>query len=325
MKKTSGYLERMRKIRFWILVIIIVFFSESARSQSLQKTFSPFRYQYVSSFPTKKGEGEAAYGNPRNLAINASREIYVVVSYAKEVRVYNAQGRYISSFGTKMDKDNQKGTFSEPSGITIDDGGLVYISDLARDMVLVFSPDGQFKEEFPIFQPRGEQDACAPFISFNPVKKLLYIPDPCTQRINIYTKAGQFITGFGEMGSNLGDFGGPASCAFNQKGDIYIVDPGHFRIQFFAENHDPIGSFGTKGTKGGEFVRPYSIGIDSAGKVFVSDFVLKSIQVFDHKGIYLGQIKEDVFNQPLGIACSADGHVYVVDGEGQKVHVFKVD
>jgi len=317
---------KQKKIKFGIIFfMIILFFPQSAGSQSLQRTFSPFRYEYRSSFATKKAEGERAYGKPRNLAINASGEIYVVVPYAKEVRVYNLQGRYLFSFGRKKDKENPEGTFSEPSGITIDDGDLVYISDLDRDMVLIFSSDGQFKEEFPLFQPKGKQDACAPFISFNPTKKLLYIPDPCTQRINIYTKSGEFITGFGEMGSSLGDFAGPASCAFSQKGEIYIVDPGNFRVQFFSANHQPIDSFGTKGTKGGEFVRPYSIGIDSAGRVFVSDFVLKSIQVFDNKGIYLGQIKENIFDQPLGISCSVDGLVYVVDGEGQKIHVFKVD
>jgi sugar lactone lactonase YvrE len=219
----------------------------------------------------------------------------------------------------------KEGGFSEPSGITIDDKDLVYVSDLDRDMVLIFSPEGEFREEFPIFQPKGKTDACAPFIRFNPLKKLLYIPDPCTQKINIYTNSGEFITSFGEMGLELGEFGGPANCAFNNNGEIYIVDPGNFRVQFFSPNHQPINSFGVKGTKGGEFVRPYDTGIDSASRVFVSDFIQKWIHVFDNNGEFLGLIKEKDFDQPLGIAFSPENRLYVVDGEGQKIHVIQVD
>jgi hypothetical protein len=127
------------------------------------------------------------------------------------------------------------------------------------------------------------------------------------------------------MGSNLGEFGGPANCIFNKKEEIFIVDPGNFRIQSFNANHKPINFFGTKGTNEGEFVRPYDIGIDSAERLYVSDFVLKSIQVFDHKGKFLGIIKEKGFDQPLGIACSPEDLLYIVDGEGQKIHVIQMD
>jgi DNA-binding beta-propeller fold protein YncE len=143
--------------------------------------------------------------------------------------------------------------------------------------------------------------------------------------VNIYTTSGQFITAFGEMGSNIGEFGGPASCAFTKEGEIYIVDPGNFRVQSFGPNHQPIDAFGVKGTKGGEFVRPYGIGIDSANRIFVSDFVLKSIQVFSRTGRLLGLIEEKSFKQPLGVACSNENRIYVVDGEGQAVHVFQMD
>ena len=308
------------------IFFVMMLLSISASAQPLQKGASFFSYSHLFTFPTKKGENEKAFGKPRNLAINSVGQLYVVVPYAKEVRVYNPKGEYRFSFGMKIKKgEEKKGKFSEPSGITIDHKDLIYISDLDRDMVLVFNPDGAFIQEFPIFQPRGKTDACAPFISFNPFKELLYIPDPCVQRVNIYTTSGQFITAFGEMGSNIGEFGGPASCAFTKEGDIYIIDPGNFRVQSFAANHQPIDAFGVKGTKGGEFVRPYGIGIDSANRIFVSDFVLKSIQVFSRTGRLLGLIKEKSFKQPLGVACSNENRIYVVDGEGQAVHVFQMD
>ncbi|MGA1796592.1 MAG: NHL repeat-containing protein [bacterium] len=285
----------------------------------------PFRYSYRFGFPTNKGEGERAIGKPRTLAINSTGQVYVVVPYAKEVRAYSPQGGYLFSFGQKKTGEQERGTFSEPSGITIDTRDVIYISDLDRDMVLMFNPDGTFIGEFPLFQPKGKPDACAPFIQYNPHKNLLYIPDSCTHRVGIYTPKGEFIISFGDMGTELGAFGGPANCAVNSDGEVYVVDPGNFRVQRFSPNHQPIDAFGVKGTKEGEFVRPYDIGIDSAGRVYVSDFVLKAIQVFGRTGRFMGIIQEKDFDEPLGIACSREGRVYIVDGRGQKVHVFQID
>jgi hypothetical protein len=317
--------KRIKTIVVFSIISGIISLSIPVRSQSVQKVSSSFKYKYLFGFLTKRDEDEKAYGNPRTLAINSAEQIYVVVPNAREIRVYNPKGSFLFSFGMKINEKEKEGRFSEPSGIAIDDRDLVYVSDLDRDMILIFSPDGEFRDEFPIFQPKGKTDACAPFISFNPLKKLLYIPDPCTQRINIYTNSGKFITSFGEMGLELGEFGGPANCTFNKNGGLYIVDPGNFRVQFFSPNHQPINSFGVKGTKGGEFVRPYDIGIDSAGRIFVSDFIQKSIHVFDNKGKFLDLIKEKDFKQPLGIAFSFENRLYIVDGEGQKIHVIQVD
>lgn len=323
-------INRFSKKRIKIIVVIsiisgIISLSIPVKSQPLKEGSSSFVYNYLFSFLTKKDEDEKAFGNPRTLAINSAEQIYVVVPNAREIRVYNPKGSFLFSFGMKVNEKEKVGRFSEPSGIAIDDKDLVYVSDLDRDMVLIFSPDGEFRDEFPIFQPKGKTDACAPFISFNILKKLLYIPDPCTQKMNIYTNSGEFITSFGEMGLDLGKFGGLANCTFSKNGELYIIDPGNFRVQYFSSNHQPINSFGVKGTKGGEFIRPYDIGIDSADRIFVSDFIQKSIHVFASNGEFLGLIKEKDFIEPLGIAFSHENRLYIVDGEGQKIHVIQVD
>ncbi|MGA1840368.1 MAG: NHL repeat-containing protein [bacterium] len=326
MNISNWFLENIiKKIVVISIISGVLSLSIPVRSQPVKEAHSSFRYDYLFSFQTKKDEDEKTYGNPRTLAVNSAENIYVVVPNAREIWVYNPKGSFLFSFGMKINDQEKVGRFSEPSGITIDDKDLVYVSDLDRDMVLIFSPEGEFRDEFPIFQPKGKTDACAPFISFNALKKLLYIPDPCTQKVNIYTNSGEFITSFGEMGLELGKFGGLANCTFNKNGELYIIDPGNFRVQFFSSNHQPINSFGVKGIKGGEFIRPYDIGIDSAERIFVSDFIQKSIHVFDSNGVFLSLIKEKDFIEPLGIAFSPENRLYIVDGEGQKIHVIQVD
>lgn len=326
----KGYI---RTIIFGICICIVVLcLSNKACPQSADKNnIGPFRYQYLYSFETQKGKDGQAYGKPRTVAVNSLGQIYVVIPYAKEVRVYSPQGEYLFAFGRKLIKGEEgKGRLSEPSGIAIDQEDLVYISDLERDMIVAFDTKGNFKMEFPVFQPAGKSDACAPFIGYNPVKNLLYIPDPCTQKINMYTTTGTLVNSFGETGTELGKLGGPANCAFNKRGDIFIVDSGNFRVQCLSPAHEPKFAFGGMGTKEKNFVRPYGVAIDSMDRVFVSDIVLRSIQVFGSNGDFLGVIKdkfdkEEIFKQPLGITCSLQNRLYVVDGEGQKIHVFKID
>ncbi|MBN2374743.1 NHL repeat-containing protein [bacterium] len=290
-----------------------------------------FRYQYLYSFETQKGKYERAHGKPRTAAVNSLDQIYVVIPYAKEVRVYSGQGEFLFAFGLKLIKgEDEKGRLSEPSGIAIDKEDMVYISDLERDMIVIFDQRGNFIMEFPLFRPAGKPDACAPFISYNPVKNLLYVPDPCNQMINIYTPTGTLVSSFGQTGTEVGRFGGPANCAFNKNGDIFVVDSGNFRVQCLGPANEPKMAFGGVGTTEKNFVRPYGIAIDSKDRIFVSDIVLKSIQVFDGNGGFMCAIKEksaneEIFKQPLGISYSSQNRLYVVDGEGQKIHVFKIE
>lgn len=318
--------KKIKPLKIIILIALLI------QIININKTFpeqtkDKLSVEYLFSFDAKRGELEKTTGKPRTIAINSFENIFVLIPYAKEVRVYNLNGKYLYSFGKKMEKNkDEKGSFSEPSGITIDNEDLVYITDLVRDVVLVFSPKGEFIHEFPIFQPVDKPDACAPFISFNEHKKLLYIPDPCTQSINVYKLSGEFVTFFGEIGTDLGSFGGPANCTFSKDGEIYIVDSGNFRIQSFNSNHNPKLFFGKMGVNNGEFVRPYGITIDEQGRIYVSDVVLKSIQIFNQEGNFFATIKdEEIIKQPLGIICSKHNRLYIADGEALKIHVFKIE
>ncbi len=334
--RIEGYIELKKIIIVICICFIGIYFSNSAYSQQPDHGLTAFRHKYLFSFETKKEKTEQAYGKPRTAAIDSTGRIFVVIPYAKEIRVYDSQGQFLFVFGKKIQKGKEeKGCFSEPSGIAIDNENQIFITDLDLDKVLIFDSKGEFREEFPIFQPAGKSDACAPFIGYNAVKKLLYIPDPCTQRICIYKTTGEFITFFGDKGNALGKFGGPANCAFDGEGNIFIVDPGNFRVQYFTPLHKPLITFGSMGTENGEFVRPYGITVDLKGRIYISDIVLKSVQVFDKKGNFISVIKDaeyesEIIKQPMGIVCSRQNgslqeRLYIVDGEALKIHVFQIN
>ena len=100
---TLKWIKGNRKTFLGIFLFsVMILQSIYANAQSIPKAPSFFGYSYLFSFPTKKGEGVKAIGKPRNLAINSGGQIYIVVPYAKEVRVYNLKGEYRFSFGMKI-------------------------------------------------------------------------------------------------------------------------------------------------------------------------------------------------------------------------------
>ncbi|MGA1867023.1 MAG: NHL repeat-containing protein [bacterium] len=280
--------------------------------------------KFLFSFSTKKivNGREEVIAKGRTLYFNSSEKLYVVVPEVREIWVFDKKGNFISSFG--------EGLFIEPSGIAIDHNDMVYISDLGKDIIFVFSEQGQLQRQFPLVSSNENlKKPCAPFIAFNKKDKRLYSADACNHKISVYSPDGKLVESFGRMGATLGEFSGPANIAFDGEGSMYIVDPGNFRIQSLTSTHTPRFGFGESGVREGRFIRPYGIVVGKEGSIIVSDFVKADIQVFNTDGSFRnvlgkGTVFGSVFKQPLGIALSKDNKLYIVDGEQRRIYVFQI-
>jgi len=316
----------------WLLLLLS--FSLFLLGGPIQAAEGPRRpetfFRYDRQIPLSFSGAQA--GKPTCIAIDSTGRLFMTCSLTNEIRVFDTAGRLLLAFGRKSShQDQTKGSLSEPSGIAIDKGDRIYVSDLAMDKILVYNPDGVFQSQFSIHQPKPEEkgrDACAPFIACNPSDKQLYIPDACNHLVGVYTQGGKFKTSFGSQGLEDGQLSGPAHVAFDSKGNIYVVDAGNFRVQSFTPGFKFRFAFGKSGTKEGEFIRAYDIAIDDKDRIYVSDFILNSVQVFNQKGEYLDSLRRTdnnshTFSQPLGLAY-ASNKIYVVNAETRVVSVFDV-
>ena len=76
-----------------------------------------------------------------DVSVSKDGRIYVVDGVNHKIRIFNRNGKFLSSLGRK---GSGNGEFKYPLGIDIDNSGKVYIADSGNHRLQIFSPEGKF-------------------------------------------------------------------------------------------------------------------------------------------------------------------------------------
>lgn len=87
----------------------------------------------------KRGTGPGEFNLPRDVAIGANGQIYVVDGGNFRVQVFDQGGKFINSFGSV---GKQLGNFARPKEVATDPSGNVYVVDTAFGNFQIFNPEG---------------------------------------------------------------------------------------------------------------------------------------------------------------------------------------
>lgn len=167
-----------------------------------------------------------------------------------------------------------------------------------------------------------------------------------------------YASAFGEAGSATGQFNHPADLAIDAKGNLWVADKANNRIEQFAEGGGSPKAFGSSGSTGGKLSAPSGIAIDSGGNVWVTDTANTRVEEFNEKGEFLATFGTNVnktkvesggtqaeknlctaasknvcqagtagslegqMKEPVGIATSSGGNIYVVEKGNGRVEKF---
>jgi tripartite motif-containing protein 71 len=86
-------------------------------------------------------------------------------------------------------------------------------------------------------------------------------------KVNKFTSSGQFITSWGSLGSDPGEFNSPKGLTLDENDNVYVADEFNNRIQKFDSNGNFITEFGQD-----RLNHPIDVAVDSQGRVYASDF-----------------------------------------------------
>jgi sugar lactone lactonase YvrE len=155
----------------------------------------------------------------------------------------------------------------------------------------------------------------------------IYVINAGAWRIELYTKKGTHVGGWGSHGSGPGQFEQPYGLTVAPWGDVYVTDVVLHRVQRFNQAGVLLGSWGTSGSGPGEFNTPYAITIDPAGTLYVADTYNHRVQKFSATGTYLGQWGVEgagpgQLKIPQGIVADAAGNIYVADTYNHRIQKF---
>ena len=162
-------------------------------------------------------------------------------------------------------------------------------------------------------------------LSFDP-KGFIYISDMFNYRIRKFTSNGKFVTQWGTMGAQSGQFNSAYDIATDSQGNVFVADTKNHRIQKFSSDGQFILQWGNKGNNDGEFESPYAIVVSPDDYVYVADTSNHRIQLFSIHGIYIYQWgekgnKTGQFNFPCGLASDNNGNVYVADTRNNRIQI----
>jgi DNA-binding beta-propeller fold protein YncE len=306
-----------------VLLTVLCLFSISLCSR---------QYCYSSeSIPTIEVEHlfdlDADFLYPCDVTVNPDGQIYVVDGISNSVKIFDKNGKYRTSFGSK---GSGKGNFLNPLGITCDVSGQIYVADAGNHRVQIFDADGRFLRQLRLTAGDKERIPDPADVAVDETRDLLYVIDNDNHKIRVYSKKTlQLLDQWGKRGENPGEFQFPFLAATDKKGTLYVVDVLNTRVQVLNSDGRTLAFVGKWGVDRGQMYRPKGVAIDAQDRIYVSDSYLGVIQVFNKNKKFKGVLGDTFgfmakFKSPTGIYVDGNMRLYVVEMLAHKVSVYKI-
>jgi len=224
-------------------------------------------YDSVANFlklPPNLYLGEAA-----GVAVNSKGHIFVLSRGSTTGPAYGAAAAQLLEFAPdgKFVREIGRNLYAWSYGhaVRVDAHDNIWAVDKGSDMIVEFDPEGRVRMVFGRKKEASDEND-APWTHVTP-------PLPAVD----------------------GQFRQPTDVTWDPEGNIFISD-GYInsRVAKYDKNGDWVKQWGQPGKGPSEFSTPHSIAADAHGNVYVADRGNRRIQVFDHDGVFLREMRIDV-------------------------------
>jgi sugar lactone lactonase YvrE len=217
--------------------------------------------------------------------------------------------------------------FINPTGITIDSNGDVYVVDSGNSKIKKFDSNGKL-----LLSWGSSGSGNGQFVHPNGIvvgKKYVYIADTGNARIVMFDKNGTFVYAWGGYGDSPGMFHTPTALAFDESGNLFVTDSGGDSIQVFDSHYAFTYEITPLLTEGGNFSGTNGIVFDSQNHFYASAIDNKILK-FSDSGDFINffgssGIEKSRFNNPTSIVLDSNGNFYVADTNNHRIQKFDPD
>lgn len=219
--------------------------------------------------------GKESLVSPGGIVIDRGRErLYVSDSVLNQVFI-------LSLTGELQGKMQSPGGFGRPAGLALGPQGEVYVADVLKGVVEVFTPAGVHRSTV--------ESKAAPGAGFNRPANLwvdptgkLFVVDSFNFRVEMIGADGAALGVLGGIGDVPGAFARPRGVALDSQGHVYVADATLDNVQIFDQQGRLLLLFGQRGAGAGEFNLPAGLYLDPEDRLYVVDAHNRRIQVFQY-------------------------------------------
>ena len=218
---------------------------------------------------------------PMGLDVDSQGTLYVCDSSMKHVVVYDRDGKYLRTIGSRE-------MFSRPAGLTVNpEGTRVFVVDtggVKSDWHRVVVFDALTGEFLYNISKRGNEEGelNLPREATIASDGNLYVVDGGNFRIEVFTQQGEFLRTFGTIGRRSGQFSRPKGIGSDADGNIYVADAAFGNFQIFNPEGQLLLPIGQRNSIFGaaNFMLPSGLAVDEDGRVYMVDQYFKKVDIF---------------------------------------------
>jgi hypothetical protein len=170
-----------------------------------------------------------------------------------------------------LDRGWGTGMFKEAHGLKIAPDDCIWVTDVARHIIVRFSEEGRRLQMLGTEDQSGEGSdhlGGPADLAFLPNGDFYVADGYLNSRVIKFDKYGRHLFEWGKTGERAAEFQLPHSIAVDTKGRVYVADRGNKRIQVF----EPEGKFVTEWRVG----TPYGL-LFTAGQLWMTDMPAKRV------------------------------------------------
>jgi len=335
---------RITLTRAAITLLAITGLTASARAQSACVNDAPTPYHQVNDW----AKLPRPWGPANNVYVDAKDNVWVFdrcedagCSASKNAPLWelSPEGKVLKNIGAGM--------FIYPHAVVIDKANNIWLADgqpkdgrgnqvfkLSQDgtVLMTLGKAGQTGTGLDVFnQPTSI--AIAPngdiFVAEG------HAPTFGNSRIMKFDKTGKFITSFGKVGPNEGEFKSPHVIAFDSQGRLFVADRSNSRVDIYDQNGKFLMAWK-------QFGRPSGLFIDRNDMLYVSDSESEDAPGKDtnnpgcKRGVRGGSAKtgkvefyippppvsDPKLPPPEGIAVDSHGNIYLAAVQAKQVYKY---
>ena len=284
--------------------------------------------------------GPNPLNTPSGLALDARGNVYVVDTLNHQIRVFNAEGNEVATWG---ELGNGEGQFNFAwkenlnadeadevfASLTLDNTGNIYVADVGNARIQKLDEQGNFLAQWPT----ANLEDGAPSQAYDLVvdsQGNIYTLD-LQSVVSKYDKDGNLLSRWGGIGITEDRFTEADQMTIDASDNLYVSDSKRESIVKFDANGQMLARFHVPVKEGGDArnATPAGIALDPQGNIYTTDYLSHRVVVLDSNGQFLrewGRQGKDagLLYGPADIAIDSEGNIYISEKYNHRVQKFRL-